>query len=167
MTSYLERLKAIIHENDPPDQPPKPPEPGFGGSGGCTGGGISVTSLPDDIASGVQRLQRMQPAGGVPRAVWRTYAADAQWLVESGVATDAIGQGWSPLDLFGISRDEQWQCLAAWIGGRRDEFARACVLLQEIRGERTLLYAVQALTTSRRWHYPEPAPADAVLPWTM
>src|SRR3546814_892790 len=89
--------------------------------------------------------------------------ADAVWLVDYGVAADALSRGWSPLDLFGVSADEEWQSLAAWIGGTRDEFNRACVLLQEIRGGRTLLYAVQALTSQRRWHYLDPAPPDARL----
>lgn len=189
MTPYLDRLKAMIHENEPPDQPPKPPKPpqtdpamGFGGFGGSFGGDIPeprepisyygllrsrATGLPDEVFHGVTRLQRMQPVGHLPRDAWRTYAADALALVESGIAAAALQQGWSAVDLFGVSRDESWQCLAAWIGGRRDDHGRACYLLTEIRGERTLPYAVQAAGASRRWHYPEPAPSDAVLPWSM
>lgn len=167
MTSYLERLKAIIHEKDPREEPPKPPKPGSGGFGGDPGGHISDNSLPADTATGVQRLQRMQPVGGVPRDTWRAYVADALWLVESGAAADALGQGWTAVDLFGISADGDWQCLAAWINGRRDDHGRACLLLTEIRGDRSLPYAVHVRDGRHSWHYRQPAPADAVLPWTM
>src|SRR3546814_9494998 len=107
----------------------------------------------------------MRPPLSLPRDLWGVFVADAVWLVDYGVAADALSRGWSPLDLFGVSADEEWQSLAAWIGGTRDEFNRACVLLQEIRGGRTLLYAVQALTSQRRWHYLDPAPPDARLAW--
>lgn len=172
--SYLDRVRQRFSENAPQEKPTKPTKPpqsvpnrGFVGFDGAPGGRISEKSLPADILRGVQRLGRMQPVGRVPRDVWRTYAADALWLADSGVAAEAIDQGWTPLDLFGISADEQWQCLAAWIGGRRDEFNRACILLREMRGDQTRLYATQSLTGKRRWHYPDPAPADARLPWTM
>src|SRR3546814_3105888 len=109
----------------------------------------------------------MRPPLSLPRDLWGVFVADAVWLVDYGVAADALSRGWSPLDLLGVSADEEWQSLAAWIGGTRDEFNRACVLLQEIRGGRTLLYTVQALTSQRRWHYLDPAPPDARLAWTM
>ena len=132
-----------------------------------TNGTNGMGSLPATIVMGVRRLQAMKPPGCLPAQLWPVFVADAVWLVEYGVAADALEQGWTALDLFGISADEQWQCLAAWIGGRRDEFNRACILLREMRGYQTRLYATQALTGKRRWHYPDPGPADAVLPWTM
>lgn len=119
------------------------------------------------ILDGVDRLKAMPVPRGMPPTVWRNFVTDARWLAHHGVAAEALSQGWTHLDLFGISRDEQWQCLAAWIGGRRDEHARACILLREVRGDRTLLYATQSISGKRRWHYPDPAPDDAVLPWTM
>jgi len=119
------------------------------------------------ILDGVDRLKAIKLPRGIPPTVWRTYVTDARWIAHHGVAAEALSQGWSMLDLFGVSRDEQWQCLAAWIGGRRDEHARACILLREVRGDRTLLYATQSLSGKRRWHYPDPPPADAALPWMM
>jgi len=132
-----------------------------------TNGTNGTGSLPATIVMGVRRLQAMKPPRSLPARLWPVFVADVVWLVEYGVAADALEQGWTPLDLFGVSADEQWQCLAAWIGGRRDEFNRACILLREMRGDRTILYATQSISNKRRWHYPDPAPSDARLPWTM
>lgn len=161
---YLDRLKARVAENASPDQPTKPAEPRFAGFVGSSDG---FFSLPDDVCAGIERLKRMRVPRLLPARLWPGFVADAVWIAEHGIAADAMQQGWSAVDLFGVSRDESWQCLAAWIGGRRDDHGRACYLLTEIRGERTLPYAVQAAGISRRWHYPEPAPSDAVLPWSM
>jgi len=120
-----------------------------------------------EIGAGVERLRLMPAPRKIPRAAWAAFVDDAQALVFHGIAGEALAKGWAAIDLFGVSADESWQCLAGWIGGRRDDHGRACYLLTEIRGERTLPYAVQAAGTSRRWHYPEPAPSDAVLPWSM
>lgn len=120
-----------------------------------------------EIVAGVERLRLMPAPRKIPRATWSAFVDDAQALVFHGIAGEALAKGWAAIDLFGISSDETWQSLAAWIGGRRDDHGRACYLLTEIRGERTLPYAVQAAGTSRRWHYPEPTPSDAVLPWSM
>lgn len=132
-----------------------------------TNGTNGTAPLPAAIVMGVRRLKAMKCPRSLPSRLWPVFVADVVWLVDYGIAADAIDQGWTPLDLFGVSQDEQWQCLAAWIGGRRDEFNRACILLREMRGDQTRLYATQSLTGKRRWHYPDPAPADAVLPWTM
>lgn len=119
------------------------------------------------ILDGVDRLKAMTLPRGMPPTVWRTYVADARYLAHHGVAAAALGKGWTALDLFGISTDEQWQCLAAWIGGRRDEHGQACLLLTEIRGDRSLPYAVHVRDGRHSWHYRQTPPADAVLPWTM
>jgi hypothetical protein len=95
------------------------------------------------------------------------FVGDVRWLCDSGMVTTALSQGWSLVDLFGVSSDEQWQCLAAWIAGRRDEYGRACCLLTEIRGDRTLPYAVHARGGSHCWHYCGTAPADARLAWSI
>lgn len=141
------------------------------GTNGTNGTGQTPTGARSKeliaILDGVDRLRAMSLPRGMPPTVWRTYVADARWLAHHGVAAEALSQGWTALDLFGISRDEQWQCLAAWVGGRRDEFNRACILLREMRADKTLLYATQSISGKRRWHYPDPAPADAVLPWMM
>ena len=127
----------------------------------------SATPPLPDIAVGLRKLETMRAPRWAGAERWRVFVADVRWLSDSGMVAAAMGQGWSLVDLFGVSGDEQWQCLAAWIGGRRDDHGRACYLLTEIRGERSLPYAVQAAGTSRRWHYPEPAPSDAMLPWSM
>lgn len=127
----------------------------------------TLAELPPDISEGVTKLRTMLAPRWASSDRWRVFVADAVWLLDYGVAAEAIGQGWTPLDLFGVSADEQWQSMCAWIGGRRDEFNRACILLREMRGDQTRLYATQAITGKRRWHYPDPAPDDAVLPWTI
>jgi hypothetical protein len=127
----------------------------------------ALAVIPTDINAGIDRLQTLRAPRWCKSERWRLFVSDVVWLRDYGVAADAMRQGWTALDLFGVSGDEEWQSLAAWIEGKRDEFNRACILLREIRGERTLLYAVQALTASRRWHYPDPAPLDAKLPWMM
>src|SRR3546814_15186441 len=67
--------------------------------------------LPDDIRTGVDRLKVMCPPLSLPRDLWGVFVADAVWLVDYGVAADALSRGWSPLDLFGVSADEEWQSL--------------------------------------------------------
>lgn len=126
----------------------------------------ALADLPSSISEGAAKLATMRAPRWTTADRWRLFVGDVSWLCECGVAAEALGQGWSPLDLFGVSRDEQWESLAAWIGGRRDEFNRACILLREMRSDRTLLYATQSISGKRRWHYPDPAPADAKLPWT-
>src|SRR3546814_5797804 len=101
------------------------------------------------MRTGVDRLKVMRPPLSLPRDLWGVFVADAVWLVDYGVPADALSRGWSPLVLFGVSADEEWHSLAAWIGGTRDEFNRACLFLQEIRRVRTLLYPVHSLTSSR------------------
>jgi hypothetical protein len=127
----------------------------------------SANPPPSEIADGLRKLETMRAPRWAGGERWRVFVSDVRWLCDTGMVAAALGQGWSLVDLFGVSGDEQWQCLAAWIGGRRDDHGRACYLLTEIRADRTLPYAVQAAGTSRRWHYPEPAPSDAVLPWSM
>lgn len=127
----------------------------------------ALADLPPDIADGVAKLRAMRAPRWTTAERWRVFVGDAAWLIDSGVAADALGQGWTPLDLFGVSADEQWQCLCAWMEGKRDEFNRAVILLREMRGDQTRLYATQALSGRRRWHYPDPAPKDARLAWTI
>lgn len=123
--------------------------------------------LPHPIVDGLNRLSAVRVPRWTNADRWGVFISDARWLVDYGVALDAIGRGWSPVDLFGISRDESWQSLAGWINGRRDEHGRACILLTEIRGDRSLPYAVHARDGRHCWHYLERAPADARLAWTM
>lgn len=127
----------------------------------------TLAALPSEITDGAAKLPTMRAPRWTSSDRWRLFVGDVAWLCESGVAADAIRQGWTPLDLFGVSRDEQWQSLAAWIGGRRDEYGRACCLLTEIRGDRTLPYAVHARDGSHCWHYCGTAPADARLAWSI
>jgi len=122
---------------------------------------------PPDIAAGARRLALRGPRCGIPLPVWRRFAADALWLVEHGVASDALARGWTAIDLFGASADDQWQSLAAWISGRRGDHGRACILLTEHRGDRSLPYAVLVNNGSHSWHYPDPPPDDARLAWEL
>lgn len=128
--------------------------------------GTAAQTLSPDILDGLARLGSMSAPRGIPAAVWRAYVGDALWLAHEGVAAEAMAQGWSAIDLFGISADEQWQCLAAWIGGRRDDRGRACFLLREVTDPRRRLYAVHASRGRHSWHFAETAPPDARLPWS-
>lgn len=127
----------------------------------------ALAGLPPEISEGLARLRTMRAPRWTKAERWRVFVGDAGWLADAGIAADALNRGWSPLDLWGVSGDDSWQSLAAWIDGRRDEHGRACVLLTEIRGDRQLPYAVHASQGRHSWHYPAPAPASAVLPWTI
>ena len=116
---------------------------------------------------GLKRLEAMRAPRWAGPDRWRVFVSDVRWLCDTGMVAAALGQGWSLVDLFGVSGDEQWQCLAAWIGGRRDEHGRACYLLTEIRGDRTLPYAVHVQGGGHSWHYCDTAPADARLAWSI
>lgn len=124
-------------------------------------------SLPPPIADGLRRLRSMRPPRWATGERWRVFVLDALWLAERGLIADALERGWELVDLLGVSGDDDWQSLATWINGRRDEYGQACLLLTEIRGDRSLPYAVHVRDGRHSWHYRQPAPADAVLPWTM
>lgn len=123
--------------------------------------------LPSETADGLRRLQAMKAPRWATSERWRVFVSDALWLAERGLITDALERGWALVDLLGVSGDDDWQSLATWINGRRDEYGQACLLLTEIRGDRSLPYAVHVRNGRHSWHYRQPAPADAVLPWTM
>lgn len=123
--------------------------------------------LPPEIVDGLGSLQTMRAPRWAGTDRWRVFVSDALWLADSGVAADALGRGWTATDLWGASADDEWQSLAAWINGRRDEHGRACLLLTEIRGERSMPYAVHVSDGRHAWHYLQPAPADARPVWTI
>ena len=61
----------------------------------------NVTGLPADVLSGLERLK----VASAPRLMrperWPIAVADALRLAVDGWAAQALGLGWSPLDLFG------------------------------------------------------------------
>lgn len=138
------------------DSPPK-----------CTNSTNCNDDTPRVVVMGLRRLEAMRAPRWAGPDRWRVFVSDVRWLCDTGMVAAALGQGWSLVDLFGVSADEQWQCLAAWIGGRRDEYGRACYLLTEIRGDRTLPYAVHVRDGAHCWHYCDTAPADARLAWSI
>ncbi len=85
--------------------------------------GTIGTGLPSVIVSGLKRLADMgAPKGADPRA-WRLAFKDAAALAGEGFAAQALGLGWSALDLFGgqLKRtgDPQADGLAVWLQGRK------------------------------------------------
>ena len=85
--------------------------------------GTNGTDFPSTVVAGLKRLDAMGvPKGGDPRA-WRLAVKDAAALVTEGFAVQALGLGWSPLDLFGgqlaKSGDPYADGLAVWLQGRR------------------------------------------------
>ena len=130
-----------------------------------TNGTNGTGSLSPSVVSGLRRLRTMRPPRWATPERWQVFVADALWLADFGVAADALVRGWTETDIWGASRDEEWQSLAAWINGRRDEHGRACILLTEIRGDRTLPYAVHVRDGRHSWHYIAPAPGDARPAW--
>lgn len=133
----------------------------------CTNSTNCNDDTPRVVVMGLKRLEAMRAPRWAGPDRWRVFVGDVRWLCDTGMVAAALGQGWSLVDLFGVSGDEQWQCLAAWIGGRRDEHGRACYLLTEIRGDRTLPYAVHVRDGGHSWHYCDTAPADARLAWSI
>ena len=85
--------------------------------------GTNGTGLPPDIASGLKRLGSMGVPRGADLRAWALAVKDAGRLVDQGFAAQALGLGWSPLDLFGgqvdRSGDPYADGLAAWLQGRR------------------------------------------------
>jgi hypothetical protein len=79
--------------------------------------------LPRDVRDGLQLLQSLKPPHITRPQVWFAVVADAVRLAEDGWAAQAIGLGWSPLDLWGCSPvpggNADQDGLAVWIDGRR------------------------------------------------
>src|SRR5689334_22340902 len=65
----------------------------------------TLASLPDDLADGLARLDRMAVPRGVASDAWAETLADASRLVADGWVSQALALGWSQLDLFGAVTD--------------------------------------------------------------
>ena len=61
----------------------------------------TVTDLPDDLQAGLKRLSSMAAPRLRSPDVWTEIVADAQRIAREGWAQQALGLGWSALDLFG------------------------------------------------------------------
>jgi hypothetical protein len=79
--------------------------------------------LPGTVGAGVAALDEARPPRGVPAEPWRVVVRDAQRLVSQGWAAQALGLGWSELDLFGAVTDKLGDPaadgLAVQLDGRR------------------------------------------------
>lgn len=102
--SYLDRLKAKIAENAPPDQPPKPLEPGFGGFRGDRPRAISETQARTTLRHWHGRLRALDPLAppeGFTMGRWQDLCDDSWWLYETW-ASQLVREGWSAQDVFGV-----------------------------------------------------------------
>lgn len=116
--------------------------------------------LPADLVDGLAEL-RSCPAPRITRPeVWPVVVADALRLADDGWASQALGLGWGPVDIWGCSPDvggnPDHDGLAVWLAGRR-------VLLLD---ERTCIVEAGPVARSvftRR----QPPPAGAVFLWEL
>lgn len=120
--------------------------------------GTNGTGLPADIATGLKRLGVMGvPRGADPRA-WALAVKDAGRLVDQGFAAQALGLGWSALDLFGgqvdKAGDPHADGLATWLQGRR------VVALTDA-------HAIATDANSRRHFFNRSRSPGAVLLWSL
>lgn len=91
-------------------------------------------SLPATIRAGLVSLQAMAAPRITRPEIWPGVVADALRLSSEGWAAQAMGLGWSPLDLWGCSPvtrgNPDHDGLAVWLDGRRilllDE--RTCIV---------------------------------------
>lgn len=79
--------------------------------------------LPGTVKAGLAALDDAKPPKGVDTEAWQRAVADALALASRGWAAQAIGLGWSPLDLFGAvtgpAGDPFCDGLAVKLNGRR------------------------------------------------
>lgn len=73
-------------------------------------------ALPPEIVVGLNRLRGMHVPHITRPEVWPEIVADAQRLASEGWAVSALGLGWSPLELWGWSPEQEG--LAVWLAGR-------------------------------------------------
>jgi hypothetical protein len=102
--SYLDRLKAKIGENAPPDQPLKPLEPSFRGFGGDRPRSISEAHARATLRHWHGRLRVLDPLAppnGLSLGRWGDLCDDAWWLYETW-ASQLIRGAWSAHDVFGV-----------------------------------------------------------------
>lgn len=103
--SYLDRLKAKIHETPYPEALTKPTKPSSVSFVSDPSGYVSQNhaDLPADIIAGLRTLRRHRPPPIARPEVWPEIVADAVRLVDQGWAQQALALGWEPLQLWGCS----------------------------------------------------------------
>ncbi len=83
----------------------------------------NVTALPSDIQDGLKRLSDMAAPRLRHPERWQAAVADANCLAAEGWASQALGLGWTKLDLFGAvpaaGGDPDADGLAVKLTGRR------------------------------------------------
>ena len=154
----LAELEAEIFEIEANGALPKLPEPSFG----------SFDSIDLGRCYEIERiLKRLSTTAG-PQAIrpeiWTQVVNDACWLLESGKAAEAIGAGWSVMELFGWS-SSSWQSVAGWLGG-----SRPIMIGQAIDGDLRTKWACVRNGSRRRWlirNFDAGSPDDGTLLWHL
>ena len=104
-------------------QPQKTAENGLCFTVSLPRGETDETSLPEDVAVGLERLATIRPPRITRPEPWSAVAADAVRLAADGWAAQALRLGWHPLELWGCSPDRggnpDHEGLAIWLDGRR------------------------------------------------
>lgn len=81
--------------------------------------GTGGTLLPEELTLGLKRLRLMPAPRTTTPSAWLEIVADAARIADEGWAARATELGWSPVDLFGCSRDGEYEGLAVWLRSRR------------------------------------------------
>lgn len=105
----------------------------------------NVQALPADVRTGLEWLSSIAAPRSLGAGIWPEIVRDAQALASNGWAVQAIGLGWSPLDLWGAvvdpDGDPAADGLAVKLEGRR--VLAVCATFATVadeRGGRAYLY---------------------------
>lgn len=82
---------------------------------------LKAVSLLAVLADGVAQLGQPPRRCIAAGAIWTQVVADAQRLLDGGIAEQALALGWVGHDLFGIGQtgSDEWLSLAVWLAGKR------------------------------------------------
>lgn len=105
----------------------------------------NVTALPADVRSGLVWLSTAPAPGVLGAELWPEIVRDAQGIASNGWAVQALGLGWTPLDLWGAvtnaDGDPSADGLAVKLEGRRVlALCGSFATVANASGGRTYLY---------------------------
>lgn len=106
---------------------------------------VTLATLPGTIKAGLVRLSTLPAPNPVGAELWPEIVNDALGLASDGWAAQALGLGWSPLDLYGAVTDPDGDPaadgLAVKLEGRRVlALCATFATVADANGGRTYLY---------------------------